>query len=268
MPYSKPVDPAGENEENDTLVQSFDFHSASESQQPGLAMSISPTGDEGSRMNYIRLEDRLDGIRVFFTDATFTDKWIATLDRGNHDVRFVTKFVPGNDNDIAAVYIDGSLRVCGTRRTISTFSSRHRLLRQPHGFEGLGLVAGPEELALSNSVLELRDKPEGRVRHGTAAGAAQLESAKDQHDAVVLGRSRNVESRFCVPRRLAGCPPIELPRHFGVALRTRCALQRRAASDVVVRPPRRAASGFERAGARRAEFHFSSALTTTSTFSC
>jgi hypothetical protein len=116
MPYSAPVDPAGEQEVNDTLVQSFDFHSADPQQmQQGLSMSISPTGEGGSRMNYVRLEDRYDGIRVFWMDGTFTPKWIATLDRTqNHDIRFVTKFVPGNGNDIAAVYVDGSQRVCGT----------------------------------------------------------------------------------------------------------------------------------------------------------
>jgi hypothetical protein len=101
-------------------------------------------------------------------------------------------------------------------------------LRQPYGFEGFGLVASPEELALSKSVLELRDKAEGRVRDGTATGAAQPESAKDEHDAVVLSRSVNVESRFC--EGLAHVSP-ELP-HFGVA--SVDALQRRAASDVVV----------------------------------
>jgi len=37
------------------------------------------------------------------------------------------------------------------------------------------LVAGPEELASSKPVLELRDDPEGRVRRRAAAGAAQPE---------------------------------------------------------------------------------------------
>src|SRR5215213_5020600 len=118
MPQSAPVDPAGENVDNDTLVQSFDFHSASESEQTGLRMSISPSDSQGTRMSYIRLEDRFDGIRVFFNEANstggFNEKWIATLDRGNHEVRFVTKFIDGNNNDIAAVYIDGQVRACGT----------------------------------------------------------------------------------------------------------------------------------------------------------
>ena len=118
MPQSAPVDPAGENVDNDTLVQSFDFHSASESVQANLRMSISPSDSQGTRMNFIRLEDRFDGIRVFFNEANstggFAEKWIATLDRGNHEVRFVTKFIDGNNNDIAAVYIDGQIRACGT----------------------------------------------------------------------------------------------------------------------------------------------------------
>jgi hypothetical protein len=69
-------------------------------------------------MSYIRLEDRFDGIRVFFNEANstgdFNEKWIATLNRGNHEVRFVTKFIDGNNNDIAAVYIDDQIRACGT----------------------------------------------------------------------------------------------------------------------------------------------------------
>src|SRR6188472_4146764 len=74
MPYSPPVAPAGENHDNNRLVSRFKISSASAQQQPGLSMSVSPTGDGGSRMSYLRFEDRFDGIRVFFTDATFTDK--------------------------------------------------------------------------------------------------------------------------------------------------------------------------------------------------
>ena len=123
MPHSAPVDPAGENVDNDIIVQSFDFHSASESIQPGLSMSISPTDQGGTRMNYVRLEDRFDGIRVYFDEANstdadpekrFTEKLIATLDRTqNHRIIFVTKFIDGGNNDIAAVYVDDAYQVCG-----------------------------------------------------------------------------------------------------------------------------------------------------------
>ena len=115
MPYSAPVEPAGENLQNNVLTNQFTFKSATGERQPGLAMSISPTNGEGARMSYVRLEDSYDGVRVFFTDATFTDRWIATLDRlGSHTIKFVTTFVKGYDNDIVRVSIDGDQKVCGT----------------------------------------------------------------------------------------------------------------------------------------------------------
>ncbi|MET0206424.1 MAG: collagen-like protein [Thermoleophilaceae bacterium] len=115
MPYSAPVERAGENEVNNVLVNEFTFKSFSpDHQQPGLAMAISPTSYDGDRMSYIRLEDRFDGVRVIFTDATFTDQWIATLDREqSHEIKFHTTFVKGNDNDVVRVFIDGKQKMYG-----------------------------------------------------------------------------------------------------------------------------------------------------------
>jgi hypothetical protein len=121
--YSKPtVEKAGENGDFNVITNQFTFRSTSAVMQPGLAMSISPSEGEGARMSYVRLEDRFDGVRVFFADTpnedtsvSFTDKWIATLDRARpHTIKFVTTFVRGNDNDIVRVYIDGDLMTCGT----------------------------------------------------------------------------------------------------------------------------------------------------------
>ena len=121
--YSKPtVEKAGENVDFNVITNQFTFQSTSAVMQPGLAMSVSPSEGEGARMSYVRLEDRFDGVRVFFADTpnedtsvSFTDKWIATLDRGRpHTIKFVTTFVKGNDNDIVRVYIDGDLKACGT----------------------------------------------------------------------------------------------------------------------------------------------------------
>jgi hypothetical protein len=115
MPYSAPVDPAGENADHNVLTNAFTFKTVTQDRQPGLAMSVSPTGDGGSRMSYVRLEDGYDGVRVFFRDATFADKWIATLNRRDaHEIKFVTTFVPGYDNDVVRVFIDGDQKVCGT----------------------------------------------------------------------------------------------------------------------------------------------------------
>ena len=115
MPYSAPVEPAGEQADNNVLTNEFTFKAVTADPQPGLAVSVSPTGDGGSRMSYVRLEDGYDGVRVFFRDATFNDKWIATLSRQDaHKIKFVTTFVPGYDNDVVRVFIDGQQKVCGT----------------------------------------------------------------------------------------------------------------------------------------------------------
>jgi hypothetical protein len=115
MPYSAPVAPAGENVDHNVLTNEFTFKTATQALQPGLAVSVSPTGDGGSRMSYVRLEDGYDGVRVFFRDATFNDKWIATLNRQDaHKIKFVTTFVPGYDNDVVRVFVDGEQKVCGT----------------------------------------------------------------------------------------------------------------------------------------------------------
>jgi len=115
MPYSAPVDPAGEKADNNVLTNEFTFKTVTANPQPGLAVSVSPTGDGGSRISYVRLEDGYDGVRVFFRDAPFNDKWIATLKRQDaHKIKFVTTFVPGYDNDVVRVFIDGEQKVCGT----------------------------------------------------------------------------------------------------------------------------------------------------------
>lgn len=123
LPFSAPVDPAGEKEPtNNVLSNQFTIKSATGERQPGLKMSVSPTNRQGDRMSYLRFEDSYDGIRVFFDDtpnkttaADFTDRWIATLDRDDeHTVRFDTMFIPGSDNDVVRVTIDGAEKVCGT----------------------------------------------------------------------------------------------------------------------------------------------------------
>jgi hypothetical protein len=113
MPYSTPVvNKAGENEANNVLVNEFKF-TAPDSFVPGLAVSVSPTGFGGSRMSYVRLEDRADGVKVVFRDSTFIDQPIALLDRGEHTVKIETTFVKGDDNDVVRVFIDGNQAVRG-----------------------------------------------------------------------------------------------------------------------------------------------------------
>jgi hypothetical protein len=119
MPYSAPVDPAGE-QANRVLTNEFTFKSATGEFQPGLAMSVSPTDGEGARMSYVRLEDAADGVHVLFSDTPYHDsdefdtRQIATVDRNAHTIKLATKFVPGTNNDVVRVYVDGALKACGT----------------------------------------------------------------------------------------------------------------------------------------------------------
>jgi hypothetical protein len=129
MPFSAPVDKASEKvgiSANNRLTNEFTIKSVTGTYQPGLAMSVSPTGAGGSRMSYIRFEDSYDGIRVFFRDVAgepaesglhsvlFTEKQIATLSHDRaHSIKFDTTFIPGFDNDVVRVSIDGTQKVCG-----------------------------------------------------------------------------------------------------------------------------------------------------------
>jgi hypothetical protein len=129
MPFSAPVDKASENVDiaaNNRLTNEFTIKSVTGKYQPGLAMSVSPTGAHGSRMGYVRFEDSYDGIRVFFRDVAgepaesglhsvlFTEKQIATLSHDQaHSIKFDTTFIPGFDNDVVRVSLDGTEKVCG-----------------------------------------------------------------------------------------------------------------------------------------------------------
>ena len=114
MPHSKPVTkPAGEDEATNRLVNEFTIQ-APDTLEPGLAVTFSPDEGLGSRMSRVRFEDRADGVHVLFADATFVDQDIATLDRTvPHRVQIETTFVPGHDNDVVRVVIDGDQKVRG-----------------------------------------------------------------------------------------------------------------------------------------------------------
>ncbi len=106
-----------------------------DSQQVGLAVSVSPDRGDGARMSYVRFEDQADGIHVLFSefkdlapfgvslpDANgcgveddFFETDIATLDRSEtHTVKFDMDFVDGTRNDVVKVYIDSVLEITGT----------------------------------------------------------------------------------------------------------------------------------------------------------
>jgi hypothetical protein len=103
----------------------FDLASTTKSEQPGMALSVSPDNGSGARMSYLRFEDQTDGVHVFFDDVTdpthavnadtFNENDIATLSYAvPHTVKFSIDFHNGPDNDVVKIYIDGSLATTGT----------------------------------------------------------------------------------------------------------------------------------------------------------
>lgn len=102
----------------------FNIASASILEQPGLHVSVSPDRGDGSRMSYLRFEDHVDGIHVFFVDvsdsgpvgtvASFNEQDIATIDRSAHAIRLTVDLLDGPANDVVKVWVDGVLKVTGT----------------------------------------------------------------------------------------------------------------------------------------------------------
>ncbi|MEO5499288.1 MAG: hypothetical protein ABIR46_02205 [Candidatus Saccharimonadales bacterium] len=102
----------------------FDIASANPSaQQVGMVLSVSPDRGDGSRMSYLRIEDGINGLDIFFDDvqgttnpATFVETQIANgLSRtAQHTVKLIFEAVDGPSNDIVKVWIDGSLVHTGT----------------------------------------------------------------------------------------------------------------------------------------------------------
>lgn len=102
----------------------FDLASTLATLQPGMHVSVSPDRGDGSRMSYLRFEDQVDGIHVFFDDvtdagpvgtvATFNESDIATITRTPHTIKLTLDAVDGPSNDVVKVWIDGVLKKTGT----------------------------------------------------------------------------------------------------------------------------------------------------------
>jgi uncharacterized repeat protein (TIGR01451 family) len=113
--YSTPVVPAaGEDRATSEYIAQFSFISKTPgAQQPGLFLSVSPDSYEGSRMSWVGLEDTPTGIHVTVSDTPevngeFVDYDAGTLDRQvPHTIRFWIKLIPGEDNDVVRIDIDG-----------------------------------------------------------------------------------------------------------------------------------------------------------------
>lgn len=92
-------------------------------QQPGMHVSVSPDRGDGSRMSYLRFEDGVNGLDVFFDDvqgttnpANFVETQVASgLTRKHpHRIKLTMDVLDGPSNDVVKVYIDGNLVHTGT----------------------------------------------------------------------------------------------------------------------------------------------------------
>lgn len=112
----------------------FDIASAVPgAQQPGLSMSVSPDRGDGSRMSYLRFEDGVSGLNIFFDDVQgtvpFGTDGCKTIVCGNfvetqvgtnlnraipHRIKLTLDAIDGPSNDVVKVWIDGVLVKTGT----------------------------------------------------------------------------------------------------------------------------------------------------------
>jgi hypothetical protein len=117
--------PAGEANGQSHFEASFKIGTTQPTEQVGLHLSVSPDDGNGSRMSYLRFDDKPNGVHVFFVDvknhppvgtvAEFKEKKIAKLKRREaHAIKFSIDLKPGRANDVVKIYIDGRLKIKGT----------------------------------------------------------------------------------------------------------------------------------------------------------
>ena len=110
--YSTPVDPpAGETLPNTVYIARFSF--IDPAFQNGLSVTVSPDSGDGSRMAWVGLLDKSDGIHVSTSDSSgangaFVETPLATLSHGQpHTIEWRIKLIPGGGNDRVQILIDG-----------------------------------------------------------------------------------------------------------------------------------------------------------------
>ena len=103
----------------------FKIGTTQATQQPGLAVTMSPDRGDGARMSFLRFQQGDDGIHVVFFDvdnpgpvgtvSSFEPHDVATITRGaQHSVRLEMEFADGAGNDVVEVFVDGNLVHTGT----------------------------------------------------------------------------------------------------------------------------------------------------------
>jgi uncharacterized repeat protein (TIGR01451 family) len=104
---------AGEALPNTEFVGEFQFTSTSSELQDQLHMRISPDDGHGGRMSFVGLSDTAAGIAATIFDTPKADGEFVAYPAGIysrdavHTVTFLLQLVPGPDNDIVHIVIDG-----------------------------------------------------------------------------------------------------------------------------------------------------------------
>ena len=135
------VDEAGESAAADSpysggtrqsrLAGSITFASATQTYQPGLAITISPDEGSGTRMSFFRITDEPGGLKIVVSllDNSIPDFVTETiaenLDRTQvHTFDFIIDFVEGPENDVLWTRVGGA---CETWNESGTWETYHRL---------------------------------------------------------------------------------------------------------------------------------------------
>jgi uncharacterized repeat protein (TIGR01451 family) len=113
--YSRPnTQPDGEDLTDTVFTGRFSFISMFPGrEQPGLHISVSPDDGTGGRMSYIALDDASGpNIHLLFYDTNSAGKFVphdlGTVSRDQpHTIQFWMRLVPGPDNDLVRIAIDG-----------------------------------------------------------------------------------------------------------------------------------------------------------------
>lgn len=135
------VDEAGETDAADSpysggtrqsrLTGSITFASATQTYQPGLAITISPDEGSGTRMSFFRISDEPGGLKIIVSlldnsiPGFVTEVIAEDLDRTQvHTFDFIIDFVDGEENDVLWTRVGGA---CNTWNQSGTWETYHRL---------------------------------------------------------------------------------------------------------------------------------------------
>ena len=217
---------AGENEPNTEYNGEFSFISAKPAaQQSGLYLTMAPDNSTGGRMSGVRLIDAPGGIRAIIYDTpnpttgdfvAYPDPLLYSRDEV-HTVRFWIKFVPGENNDIVRIYIDGKdignkLGVCFTswenfyRATDQAVPVTNSIMFRAAGGEVPSLVGGGFLFDKVTNTTASGPGPAGCGEEGPPVVIDKTTRTRFAHPDDLITYRITVRNRGDVPvRRLRAC---------------------------------------------------------------